>query len=842
MGASVGKLFESDDEGEDLDVLSRLPMSSPRERSKGRTKMQRIFQRNESVSPNDGGDDGPGSEALTSSNQHHSTETLRFLRGAMEGFDFLQDLVDKSAGLNRKVELLINFMRKESFSKGTPLIIEGESGDKLYIVEEGELGVTIRGEPIRTIGRGALLGELALVYDCPRSATVVCKTDCTVFSLQRRLFKKILTVSVDAVATQRSRWLLNSPELAIMTPMNLSRLVSSLKPVKYQPDEIMYREMSLTSQITLIERGTAVVMTSMDLRGFAHSEIDKMFGIIRPQTKQRIKSVNEMNFGQLQSFLKRGGNETEPLPSTPTTPLADYAKLAAASVGNDDGAAEAKASAMSRDSSKTKILSMGSGSGGNGSESCFYEACELHEGCIVGIGALRGKAGMPNGWRWVGEAELLKKGLPPGELAETPFSVEAREECETLTFSVENFEALFGAITNIFGGGGEEKGDGDKGAGLPSIPELPQRTGFPFDMSRFKILSVLGSGSFGTVTLAEYTHDAHSPAKSAQSLAGGPRTNSQWLQGGEKRRYALKSLSKTAIIETGQLRHVIDERNLLFAMDDPFVLKLYGVYQTPHQIVMVTEAVECGDLWGVIYEEKLVSSSGGIPHDLAPLYAASLIYALEHIHSKLVVFRDLKPENVMIDRSGYPVIIDFGFAKRVPFQKKDEHGVLKIYAKTFTLCGTPEYLPPELIFNSGHDQMADLWSLGVVIYEMMMGRTPFAPRKPDNITELFTNIAMAKKNGLLLSTRIDDRAGKTSHARDLITQLLKAEPTDRLAKESSTKGLLKHPYFGININVQDVYNQTITPSFIPAIGKGGSAATLPSVRAYRGDQSLFDPF
>ena len=831
MGASVGKLFDSDDEGEDLDVLSQLP--SPRERGKGRMKMQRIFQRNGSE-VTDGGDDGPGSEDLKS-NQHHSTETLQFLRGAMEGFDFFQDLVEKSDGLNRKVELIIHFMTKESFSKGTPLIIEGESGDKLYIVEEGELGVTIRGEQIRTIGRGALLGELALVYDCPRSATVVCKTDCTVFSLQRRLFKKVLTVSVDAVATQRSRWLLNSPELAIMSPMNLSRLVSSLKPVKYQREEIMYREMTLTSQVTLIERGTAVVMTSMDLRGFAQTEIDKMFGIIRPQTKQRIKSVNEMNFGQLQSFLKRQGNEVES-PSNSnfsTTSLADYAKLAM----DHSCGTETIASAMSRDSSKTKILTLGPG--GNNSDVCFYEACELHEGCIVGIGALRGKAGMPNGWRWVGEAELLKKGLPPGELAETPFSVEARGDCETLTFSVENFEALFGAITNIFGG--EEKADGDR-AGLPSIPELPQRTGFPFDMSRFKILSVLGSGSFGTVTLAEYTHDAHSPNKSAQSLAGGPRASPHLLPGGEKRRYALKSLSKTAIIETGQLRHVVDERNLLFAMDDPFVLKLYGVYQTPHQIVMVTEAVECGDLWGVIYEEKLVSSSGGIPHDLVPLYAASLIYALEHIHSKLVVFRDLKPENVMIDRSGYPVIIDFGFAKRVPFQKKDESGVLKIYAKTFTLCGTPEYLPPELIFNAGHDQMADLWSLGVVVYEMVMGRTPFAPRKPDNITELFTNIAMAKKNGLLLSTRIDDRAGKNAHARDLITQLLKAEPTDRLAKESSTKGLLKHPYFSTNINVQEVYRQTITPSFIPPIGRGGSAATLPSVRAYRGDQSLFDPF
>ena len=94
----------------------------------------------------------------------------------------------------------------------------------------------------------------------------------------------------------------------------------------------------------------------------------------------------------------------------------------------------------------------------------------------------------------------------------------------------------------------------------------------------------------------------------------------------------------------------------------------------------------------------------------------------------------------MIDRHGYLRLIDFGFAKRVPYQKVNADGILMTHLQTFTLCGTPEYLPPELIFNFGHDKTSDLWSLGVLIYEMVMGRTPFAPKKQDNITELFTNI------------------------------------------------------------------------------------------------------
>lgn len=95
------------------------------------------------------------------------------------------------------------------------------------------------------------------------------------------------------------------------------------------------------------------------------------------------------------------------------------------------------------------------------------------------------------------------------------------------------------------------------------------------------------------------------------------------------------------------------------------------------------------------------------------------------------------------------------------------------------LCGglCTEYLSPELIFNLGHNHASDLWALGVIIYEMLMAVTPFAPKRPDNVTELFTNIAMVKKNGLVLSSRIDQHAGNPQ-ARALIAAILKADPAE----------------------------------------------------------------
>jgi cGMP-dependent protein kinase len=136
-------------------------------------------------------------------------------------------------------------------------------------------------------------------------------------------------------------------------------------------------------------------------------------------------------------------------------------------------------------------------------------------------------------------------------------------------------------------------------------------------------------------------------------------------------------------------RHVLDERRLLAYMDSPFVMKLYGTYQTPHTLVMVSEPLNCGDLWSIIYETPPFSENNGLPFDLAAFYATCLVWGLSHIHEKGVVYRDLKPENIMLDDKGYIRIIDFGFSKRVPYTKKDSVGVVKVLAKTYTLCGTP---------------------------------------------------------------------------------------------------------------------------------------------------------
>ncbi|CAM9760040.1 unnamed protein product, partial [Choristocarpus tenellus] len=114
------------------------------------------------------------------------------------------------------------------------------------------------------------------------------------------------------------------------------------------------------------------------------------------------------------------------------------------------------------------------------------------------------------------------------------------------------------------------------------------------------------------------------------------------------------------------------------------------------------------------------SSMGGFAPAAAQFFCGCVVLSLQYLHKMSVAYRDLKPENLLLAQDGYLKIIDFGFAKRIPFKKGSN-----IHNKSFTLCGTPDYLAPELVLSKGHDKSVDYWALGCFLYELLVGRTPF---------------------------------------------------------------------------------------------------------------------
>jgi protein kinase A len=267
-----------------------------------------------------------------------------------------------------------------------------------------------------------------------------------------------------------------------------------------------------------------------------------------------------------------------------------------------------------------------------------------------------------------------------------------------------------------------------------------------------EMLSVLGDGQFGEVWLVEATID------------------------GEKEQFALKRQSKTEDNVKEIQRELTVTQHL--TTSHPFIVDLVHIFDTQQSVDMLMGLITGGELWDVVHREEADGNwISGIPESQAKFYALVVADTLNYMHAKKYVYRDLKPENVMIDGDGYPIIVDFGFTKVCEDM-------------TFTFCGTPNYVSPEIIRNTGHNAGADHWALGVLIYEMIAGEHPFFFDGMDNM-QVFE--AICKERHYPLSKV---KEGVSGAAVDLVDGLLTKETSRRLGMlAGKANDILNHKWF-----------------------------------------------
>jgi len=215
------------------------------------------------------------------------------------------------------------------------------------------------------------------------------------------------------------------------------------------------------------------------------------------------------------------------------------------------------------------------------------------------------------------------------------------------------------------------------------------------------------------------------------------------------------------------------------------------------------------------------------------------------MHTKGVAYRDLKPENIMVDAAGYLRLIDLGFAKKIPFAVELPSGEIQVHPKSYTMCGTPEYLAPEFIFNTGHDHSADYWAFGVLAFELVAGHTPFAPPGAEaDMTHLFTSIACVKRDGVRFPADFDDKA-RGGRLRDLVEKLLRPEPSQRLGNlAAKTEDIKQHPYFE-EIDWRKLYRKELPGVWVPpraAPPSESNADPGPTSMPYTGNPADFAEF
>jgi len=220
-------------------------------------------------------------------------------------------------------------------------------------------------------------------------------------------------------------------------------------------------------------------------------------------------------------------------------------------------------------------------------------------------------------------------------------------------------------------------------------------------------------------------------------------------------------------------------------MNSPFIVQLYYAFQTIDKLYLVLDFMIGGELFFHLRKAQRFTESR------AKFYIAEIILSLEYLHSKNIIYRDLKPENVLMDAEGHIKIADFGLSKQ---------GV-SYGTKAYTFCGTPEYLAPEILKGQGHDKAVDWWSLGALLYEMLSGAPPFYSKDRN---QMFRNI---------LEKPVEMRPFFSGEAKSLLSGLLTIEPAKRLSNPLDIKA---HAFFR-DIDWSKLSKKLIKPPFKPKL-------------------------
>ncbi|KAJ6661205.1 hypothetical protein lerEdw1_015342 [Lerista edwardsae] len=564
---------------------------------------------------------------------------------------------------------LVESFTPQQYQPGDTIVAEGDDGHTMYIVAEGELSVTQKGRQLRMLLPGDVFGELAVLYNCPRTATVTALTPVQLWAIDRQTYRTIITEN----AKRRRAEVLSG--------------LRGVKPLKGLSDTAL-------SQL----------LDSAEERTFTHNEV----------------IIQEGDEGRTFFFILRGQVEV---------------------TRNVEGQEE-----------HIRVLKAGD-----------------HFGELSLIRNIRRTA-----------------------------SCRAQDEVTCIAVAKEDFQELSPMCAR-------EPGSFLEGPPtplrlqdlLPVFYEDGELQGKPV---------VLGTGGFGTVELV------------------------RCVEGSQDHFFALKRLRKDHVVQKHQQEHVLMEKKVLQESCCPFIVRLFGTFRDSRHVYLLLEFCQGGELWAKlreVYGEAAVVDLQGLgqkvqavpctrlegkgwheglwasrgtwekcwavnrspvpwpslgmedslkrcfPEPMAVFCSACVVEAVDYLHAQGIVYRDLKPENLMLDAKGYVKLVDFGFAK-----------ALKRGEKTYSFCGTPEYLAPEILRHEGHDYAVDFWTLGVLIFEMLVGRPPFHSAEPQKI---YSKIM----DGIFSFPAFVSEA-----ACSLVAKLCRRRPGQRLGNTSSgIRGIRKHRWF-----------------------------------------------
>jgi len=554
-----------------------------------------------------------------------SAASQELIRSAIMDNDFMKNLESS------QIKEIVDVMYPMEYAKGSLIIKEGDIGSIVYVMEEGKVEVSREGKFLSVMSMGKLFGELAILYNCQRTATIKAATDCKLWAIERQCFQTIMMRTAMVKQSEYTTFLKSVPTFVNLPEETLIKIADVMEETNYQNGDYIIRQGAVGDTFFIISKG-------------------------------RVKVTK-----------KEGGSNEE------------------------------------------KFIR------------------NLHKGDFFGEKALSGE-----------------------EVRTANIIADDASGVECLVIDRDSFAHLISNLDEIK----------KRYIDLPARKQKIHEEFKNLKLSDLRIIATLGVGGFGRVELVMIASDS------------------------KERSFALKQMKKSQIVETRQQQHIMSEKEIMEESDSHFIVKLFKTFKDRKYLYMLMESCLGGELWTILRDR------GNFDDPTTRFYTSCVVEAFDYLHSRGIIYRDLKPENLLLDAAGYVKLVDFGFAKK-----------LQVGRKTWTFCGTPEYVAPEVILNKGHDISADYWSLGVLMFELLTGTPPFTGTDP-----------MKTYNIILKGIdAIDFPRNITARAKELIKKLCRDNSAERLGyQKGGIRDIQKHKWFD-GFNWEGLRQRTLQPPILPTI-------------------------
>lgn len=710
---------------------------------------------------------------------------------------------------NNDLENVIESMQAQYVSKGDVIIQEGDQGDVFYILEDGSCTVSKSKEVIGKLQSPSSFGDLALMYNSPRAATITAFTDCDLWSLDREFFKNAIVKSSTKQIVQLSLFLSKIPLFESLGVLTLNQLARSLTKQSYDDQSYIITQGEMGDKFFVLYKGSVKITAICDngvetyLMSLSQGAVFGERAIIYKEPR----AANVIADGEVECYFLESSHFEEMLGG-----IVDKMKemnifrlfrsKGVFSTFNDNFLKKVISSCDRRVVQEGQRLICGEADIALVTDGKMESPLD---GAVYAVGDVVGDEGGGGGYSGsYQQLHMVPTAADSTVIVSIAFEsiVYVIDRSVLLTLSQQQASSPVPIQTSI---SHEEHNSSDiyhdeHMLDAQSLSDQfasrrlrqesrSNRLAHPGLISidstqELDITNFLGRGSFGNVYLAK--HKIH------QVLV------------------VIKCLDKTELVRCECSARVTEKEIIaLETFCHPFIVQYHGTLLTPQRVCMFFEFCGGGDLWSLLHQRSKpidtasgASSYGGLPLPQTQQYVAMVVLALEHIHEREYVYRDLKTENCLLTTTGHIKLVEFYLSKRIPYTKD---GTLQY--RTYTLCGTPDCLAPEIVLYQGHDRAADLWALGVLLFELLCGRPPF---EGESEQAVFQRIVQSRKF-LSFPSEMDP------HSKSFIRRLLNPKPTLRLGiLTNGFADIKQHAFFSSSHNIFDnLLHHRCAPLWVP---------------------------